>query len=210
ASIWIDQQLGDIYFFSSEEVKNLLHCRKVDADTTLHKLLDWVRSGRILFDPEGCLAQLRDMPREELVVNHSGSPAHQAWFGINFNFAHNRRYFNSGDERYRQALEIRLLYCLMDLLTGYFVLRELPWRGEKAAIVYLQDNDPDYLTLFLQAIRQSDLAQKFHDYAALVAQTMEGFGGVWARDEGSVLMKANAAVEEGITWLQAALAAQYS
>ena len=202
ASVWINQQLGDLYFFSHAEVLRMLSTKTVEADSTLHKLLGWAKTGTLLYDPEKRLTQLRALPPDEIEVQQTAGQAHRTWFGINFNFAHNKRYFNSGDDGYLQALEVRLLYCLMDLLSGYFVLRGIPWKGEKAAIQYLQAHDPDYLASFQQAIRQSELTEKFRLYSLVVQRTTAEFGGIWADDEGSVLMKADAPVKTGIQWLR--------
>jgi len=181
----------------------------VPADTTLHKLLDWAKTGILLHDPEKLLVQLRELPLDEVEVQQAAGQSHRVWFGINFNFAHNKRYFNSGDDGYLQALEVRLLYCLMDLLSGYFVLRGIPWKGEKAALHFLHQHDPDYLTLFQQTLRQNKLTEKFRLYSLLVEHTVAGFGGIWADDEGSVLMKGDAPVEAGIKWLRQLLAGSH-
>jgi hypothetical protein len=209
ASIWINRQLGDLYFFSTEEIETLLAQKTVQADSLLHKLLGWVASGKILHDPHQCLQQLREIPSASMKVQSSGDPRHQAWFGVNFNLAHNKRYFNSGDPHYWQALEIRLLYCLMDLLTAYFTLRNLPWQGEKAAIVHLKAHDPAFLAQFQHALRHGEMEEKFQDYTALAAQVLEPFGGVWADDECSVLMKENAPVDAGVAWLRQSLCTPY-
>ena len=201
ASTWINHQLGDLYFFSQEEITELLTQKQVTTDTFQKTLFDWVRTGTILYDPQQLWNQLRNLAPQDIQVNGIADKIHASWFGVNFNFAHNKRYFNSDDERYREALEFRLQYCTYDLLIAYFTLRELSWQGDKSAIIYLQKHDPEFLALFRQTIRQNQLDDKFHTYSSLVEKVLIGYGGIWADDDCSVLMK-NAPVEEGLEWLR--------
>lgn len=205
ASTWIDGQLGDLYFFHRTQIETLIGGKQVNAESVTGKLTEWVQTGTILFDREGLLEGLKSVAKVQSLTMKAGDAAHRIWFGVNFNFAHNRRYFNSGDELYRQALEIRLLYCLMDLLTAYFTLRSLPWEGEKSAIAHLQKHDPDYGELFFRALRETQLENKFNFYTILVERTLSDFGGMWAKDEGSVLMKNGMSEHEGIDWLKCIL-----
>lgn len=204
ASTWINHQLGDLYFFSQDEIKNLLTQKQVTTDTLQKTLLDWARTGTILYDPQQLWNKLRNLSPQDIQVNGIADKIHASWFGVNFNFAHNKRYFNSGDERYREALEFRLQYCTYDLLIAYYILRELPWQGDKSAIIYLEKHDPEFLALFRQTIRENQLNDKFHTYSSLVEKVLIGYGGIWAVDECSVLMK-NAPVEDGLCWLKRVL-----
>ena len=205
ASIWINHQLGDLYFFSQDEIKTLFTQKQVTTDTLQKTLLDWAQTGTILYDPQQLWNKLRNLAPQDIQVNGISDKIHASWFGVNFNFAHNKRYFNSGDQHYREALEFRLQYCTYDLLISYFTLRELPWQGDKSAIIYLEKHDPEFLALFRQTIRQNQLDDKFHTYSSLVEKVLIGYGGFWADDECSVLMKDDP-VEEGLEWLRKMLA----
>ena len=206
ASTWIDGQLGDLYFFHRTQIETLIRGGQGRARDFAEKLTEWVQTGIILFDREGLLEGLISSAKMQTLTVKADDAAHRTWFGINFNFAHNKRYFHSGDKLYRQALEIRLLYCQNDLLIAYFTLRGLPWKGEKTAITYLQKHDPEYSALFFRTLRETQLENKFALYTALVERTVSGFGGVWAKDEGSVVMKDEAPAQDGIDWLKGVLA----
>ena len=205
ASTWIDGQLGDLYFFHRPQIETLIRGEQGRAGGFAEKLTEWVQTGTILFDREGLLEGLKSTAKVQPLTVKADDVAHRTWFGINFNFAHNKRYFNSGDKLYRQALEIRLLYCQNDLLVAYFTLRGFPWEGEKTAITYLQKHDPEYSALFFRTLRETQLENKFALYTALVERTLSGFGGVWAENEGSVMMKDEAPAQDGVDWLKGVL-----
>ena len=100
ASTWINHQLGDFYFFSQDEINTLLTQKQVTTDTLQKTLLDWARTGTILYDPQQLWNQLKNLSPQDIQVNGIADKIHASWFGVNFNFAHNKRYFNSGDEHY--------------------------------------------------------------------------------------------------------------
>jgi hypothetical protein len=80
---------------------------------------------------------------------------------------------------YWQALEIRLLWTIHDCFVGYFTLRNIPWRGEKAAIVWLQAQDPAFLDLIQQCLAENEIARKFQLYEKLITQTIPDEMGMW-------------------------------
>ena len=208
ASTWIDGKLGDFYFFYRTQIETLIRGEQGRAGGFAKKLTEWVQTGTILFDRTGLLEGLKSTANAQsqtLLVKDTDA-IHRTWFGINFNFVHNNRFFNSGDKLYRQALEIRLLYCQNDLLIAYFILRGLPWEGEKTAIPYLQKHDPEYSELFFRTLRETQLENKFALYTALVERTLSGYGGVWNENEGSVLMNDKTPAHDGIDWLKGVLA----
>ena len=58
--------------------------------------------------------------------------AYRAWHKINYDRQHNGRMLASDDPDYATALDVRLLYGLDDVFTGYFAIRNLRWEGEKS------------------------------------------------------------------------------
>ena len=85
----------------------------------------------------------------------------------------------SDDEVYRQAVDLRMLYQLADLMVDYFHLRAMGWRGEEEAIRFWRDNDPDYLALFTRCQWAPDRAERISLYRDLVEATVEPAGYEW-------------------------------
>ena len=79
----------------------------------------------------------------------------------------NSRYYNSKDEIYHKALEFRLLYSVIELITAYFSFRSIPWRGEKSAVKYLQQNDQNFLSIFEKYSTSNSLPEKMKFYTEL-------------------------------------------
>lgn len=157
----------------------------------------WLRSGRILFDRSGLLAEAQDraLLRSEL-PGVDGAGRYSTWFSINYNLIQNRRMASSADPIYAMALELRLLYCLNDLWHAYFHLRDLPQRGEKDQIRHLQVADPDYLRLFQNAMRTVDARERLTISEELANRCLEPVGGVWP--PGSTCVVPWSASDEGM------------
>jgi len=108
---------------------------------------------------------------------------------INYNFITNNRYFKSSDPLYHQALEIRLAYSVVELTNAYFSFRGIPWRGEKAAIEYLQQHEVEYLKTFQAYTTSINLEQKMKSYQDLFRRTLHGEYQEW--DETFVVPMSN-------------------
>jgi hypothetical protein len=88
----------------------------------------------------------------------------------------------SPDPIYWTAVDFRLLYTLAELGSAYFRVRGLPWEGEKKAIRYWTDHDPDYLALFKQGMAATNREEKLQLYEQLAVLTLVPIGALW--DEG--------------------------
>ena len=177
---YIDQRLADIIFFTVAEVDRLLSLAEpVDAEEWVGRLLRWLRVGRIAFDRTGRLQRAqRKVLAGQWLSPASESRVYQTWFHINYNVKQNKRMLASDDPVYQQALDMRLLYGIAEVFTGYFDLRRLPWEGEKAAIRYLAANDRGYLDLFQRCLAETDRAQRVQLYEQLAALTTAPVGGL--------------------------------
>lgn len=148
----------------------------------------WLRSGRILFDRSGLLAEAHDRALHwgEL-PGVDGPDRYSIWFSINYNLVQNRRMATSIDPVYELGLELRLLYSLNDLWQAYFLLRELPQRGEKEQIRHLQVADPNFLQLFQSALRAAGAAERLAVSEELARRCLDPVGGVWPPGSACVL-----------------------
>ena len=141
---------------------------------------NWFSSGCIVFDKRGCLGRLRDrLMRDEigpvLTEGKSLSLVDKALY----NLAQTRRMSQSSDSVYQQAVDLRMLYQLADLMVDYFTLRRMAWAGEKEAIRHWQLSDPEYLDLFMRCYWERDGEERVRMYGDLVEATVEPTGFSW-------------------------------
>ncbi len=175
----IDGGVADVLFVAVDQLKHWPVSGGSGA-WPAETLGRWLRSGRILFDRSGLLADAQQ--RALNPIEHSDTDVidrYATWFSINYNLVQNRRMAGSADSVYTLALELRLLYSLNDLWQAYFRLRCLTQRGEKDQIRHLQVSDPDYLRLFQAALRATDARERVALSEELASRCLEPVGGVW-------------------------------
>lgn len=177
----IGGRLADLIFITRSEVAALsARADEIPQDSWEARLLDWVASGRIVWDRLGELAALR---RRAATLHPAALPdagdLYRTWFGVNYNLRQTQRILADADPVYQMTVDLRLLYCLSELWVAYFRLRGLAWRGEKAAIRHLVEHDPGYLQRFRRCLAETDRASKVAQYAALAAETLAPLGGLW-------------------------------
>ena len=177
----IDGRMGDLLFATTPEIAEIANAESaLDAATWVGMLASHLERAHIQFDRDGSLARAQDQIRRcELASDPAPSAAYRAWNKINYDRQHNRRMLESDDPDYATALDVRLLYSLVDVFTGYFATRGLRWQGEKAAVRHLRDHDPAFLALFQQALSETDRHAKFDLYERLCQQAAAPVGGLW-------------------------------
>ena len=143
-------------------------------------LASHLERAEILFDQHGALAMAQAQIRRcELASSAEPGAAYRAWNKINYDRQHNRRMLESDDPDYAAALDVRLLYGLVDVFTGYFATRGLRWQGEKASVRYLREHDPEFLALFQRAHSENDRRAKLDLYEQLCQQATAPVGDLW-------------------------------
>ncbi|MDE2038048.1 MAG: nucleotidyltransferase domain-containing protein [Patescibacteria group bacterium] len=176
---YIDGAPSDLFFYSSEEIRRILEAKKADEGAQTW-LMHWLKKGKIAFDKSGALTELQRC-RDGIELPSDEPGAERLAYKINYNLVNNARYFGSGDLSYLAALEIRLMYSIVEALVGYLAFRHVYWEGEKAAIAYLREHDPGYLKLFEAASRSPDIAGKFEAYKELAERTFTERYAKWGR-----------------------------
>lgn len=186
---WIDGTFADIYFFDLKNIKNIMSSESLFANPLIgsrientmdSRLYNWIKKSSIQFDKSGDLTKLKSK-QIELKVGEADKEI--SWNNINYNFEVNTRYFNSGDSVYHEALEMRLLYSVSQLITGYFSFRGIQWEGEKNAVKYLKDKDPKFYENFILYSKSSTLENKFKYYKQMVESVFSGPYHLWTRNE---------------------------
>lgn len=191
----IDGRLADLIFVTRPDVHAILNAsRPLDPGVWVGRLAAWLSEGTIRFDRHGELAAAQQTvkaaallrPRDETDVT-------QAHFALNYNLAQTTRLLTSDDPVYQLAAQVRLhWFGASDLLTHYLTIRRKPWRGEKAAIRYVQATDPDYLARYQRFLSTGDANAKFALYRQLAAEAAAPAGGLWPENVTSFQLERNA------------------
>lgn len=176
---YIDSLPADIFFYSSDDLKRIVLDKQIKEGGETW-LTHWLPKGKISFDKSGDLSKLQGMISE--IQYPLDTSAGTSAYKINYNLVNNTRYFESSDPLYHSALEIRLLYSIVEALVGYFSMRHIYWEGEKKAIQYLEENDPEYLSIFQKTARASNLPDKFTTYQDLVEKSFTTEYPKWDKD----------------------------
>ncbi|MEK7634889.1 MAG: nucleotidyltransferase domain-containing protein [Patescibacteria group bacterium] len=172
---WIDGVFADIFFFDLVDLKRISESKKIDSDNFDAILLDWIKKSNIYFDKSGILTELKSKASEINTSQPSDKSKKGFWQRINQNYVVDKRYFDSEDPLYHEALEIKLLYSMEQVICAYFAFRDIPWRGEKNAILYLKDNAPDFYKLFQNYTSATSLTERFEAYSQM-------FDSIWTND----------------------------
>jgi predicted nucleotidyltransferase len=176
-------RLTDLLFAAVPEVEQLLAGARPPADAWPARLARWVADGRIVFDRSGRLQRLSQLLAKSPLSAGRDNGSHETWFSLNYDLAQNRRLAASADPVDRTALQIRLLYAVKELVTGYFRLRALEWLGEKAAIRYLAEHDPGYLAVLRACLDETAPERRMALYETLAERTLGPVGGAWKPGE---------------------------
>lgn len=181
---WIDDVFADVFFFDTLDIKRIEDAREFFANDMDAIFISWLGKSTILFDKTGQVTNLKSKfeSKQDLVIIPQDEKK-QRWQKINYNFIANQRYFESGISLYLEALEIRLLYSVAELINGYFEFRDIPWRGEKQAIQYFKDNDEVFYKKFLEYSNTGDINKRFKLYAELVSITTTEAFPIWAKED---------------------------
>lgn len=200
----IENRLADIFFLDFGFVARLKNKKVVSANDLEGMVVEWLAHGKIEYDPTGALFTLKakideEPPRQRI----HDSEKRDLWIKVNYNFIANFRHHNSPDEIYHQALELRLLYSVIELVVAYFSFRDIPWRGEKAAVKYLKQNDAVFFSALLAWLESSDRNEKMNHYQRLFEMVFFGKYQKWPDDFIVPLSDHNRDEEELISFWQA-------
>lgn len=201
---WIEGRMGDLLFATTSEVESISDAGHAPgANGWVRRVAGFLASARIMVDRGGRLVRAQRAAQQwpEESIGPFRGDAYRAWHKINYDRQHNRRMLASDDSDYVTALDVRLLYGLADVLTGYFAIRSQHWEGEKAAIRRLRKHDPAFLELFRRCLAEQDRHAKFALYEQLCREATVPAGGLWAseptsahlRDPGTATPEAHAA-----------------
>ena len=178
---WVDGRLTEVYCTTVRALERIVADPASWPDAGEEGIVvTWLRSGRIAHDRAGRLGRARETARAAPPPTLPGErEIYGAWGKIGFNVAQMRRYLASDDPVAREAVDLRLLYSLAEVVVHYFTVRRLPWRGEKPALHYLAAHDPSFLDHLRQCLAETDRRRKVERYEELARRTLAPVGGVW-------------------------------
>lgn len=183
---FVEGRFTDIEFITLEEVGRLsrVDYSQVSMNSPDGTFLRWMQTARIEFDKTGYLIQIKNKSRKGLPLRPPDEGEIYSRFDkTSYNVAHTRRMSTSDDPDYHLAVDMRLLYQMADLMVDYFLVRKLPWQGEKPAIRYWKSHDPGYLDLFIKCISEKNRDRKVDLYRRLASETMAPIGALWQAGE---------------------------
>ena len=184
---WIGDVFADIFFFDIAD----LHKKELDVD-----LLNWVQKSKILFDKSGELTSFKESSPVLKLTAVSEEEKLSYWQKINYNLIANKRYFESNDPLDHTALELRLLYSVIEVVCGYLALRGIPWKGEKQANKYLEENASEFYSISQKYFQAESLNDRFQAYSKMISLVFTDKYKLWTKDSKIFIKKDGAIVQD--------------
>ncbi|MBY0473362.1 nucleotidyltransferase domain-containing protein [Patescibacteria group bacterium] len=179
---WIDNVFADIFIFDHTDLERLQGTPAILANSLDGMLATWLEKGHIIFDKSGLLSTLKET-RSHFKLAIPDQEKRDAWQKINYALIANTRYFHAvDDETYREALDLRLLYSVVELIGAYFTLRNIPWRGEKLAITHIREHAKDLFFSYQQFQHATTVSERFGHYEAMVGHVLTEEFKLWTKD----------------------------
>jgi predicted nucleotidyltransferase len=201
----IERRLAEIVFFSADTIEEWLAMETFDAESYAGSMLRRLQKARVAFDSTGRITRLYEKAlSSSWKEEHDQQKVWEAWFNCNYDLQHTKRLLTSPDPVYLIAGDLRLLTTISDLLTTYFLIRQVPWQGGKEAIRYLMSHDPDYLEVFQHCLAETNRERKVDLYEKVAALTLAPLGAVWSYDATAIELRTGGEMQPEL--LQAAFA----
>ena len=182
----LEGRFTDIIFALSQDIEDLSRAdnNSIAVNSMQGAILTWLKNARIKFDKTGHLEIIQKRVKKGLAARlPSEGEVYSRLDKASYNLAHTRRMMLSEDPDYQTAIDLRLLYQLADLMVDYFLVRGLPWQGEKHAVRYWRTHDISYFNLFIKCINEKDRLRKIDYYSELASATMAPVGELWHSGE---------------------------
>lgn len=201
----IERRLAEVVFFSADTIEQWLAIETFDAGSYASSILRRLQKARVTFDRTGRITRLYEKAlSSSWKEKHDQQKVWEAWFSCNYDLQHTKRLLTSPDPVYLMAGDLRLLTTLSDLLTTYFLIRQVPWQGGKEAIRYLMSHDPDYLEAFQDCVGETNRKRKLDLYEKAAALTLAPLGPLWSYDATAIELRTEGEMRPEL--LQAAFA----
>jgi len=201
----IERRLAEVVFFSADTIEEWLAMETFDAESYAASMLRRLQKARVAFDRTGRITRLYEKAlSSSWKEKHDQHKVWEAWFNCNYDLQHTKRLLTSSDPVYLMAGDLRLLTTISDLLTTYFLIRQVPWQGGKEAIRYLMSHDPDYFEVFQHCVAETNRERKVDLYEKVAALTLAPLGALWSYDATAIELRTEGEMRPEL--LQAAFA----
>ncbi len=181
---WIGGRFADIFFFDLGDMARIEKKRIIGGNTPEGTFVDWLKSGSIQFDKSGKTTELKALiARGKIKCRITREDTFSFQRKVSYNYTANNRYFSAKDPLYHEALELRLLYSVIELALAYFVLRGIPWRGEKNAMKYFKQKDGKYYTALARYFAARDLKTRMKLYNQMVPMALTKQYGIFPKSK---------------------------
>jgi hypothetical protein len=171
------------------DLKRIASSEKLDTESVDAILIDWIKKSNIYFDKSGVLTELKSKASYIDISHQSKRSKEGFWQRINHNYIADKRYFDSGDSLYHEALVIKLFYSMEQVICAYFAFRDIPWRGEKKAVLYLKDNAPDFYSSLQKYLKADSLELRFKHYSEMLGLVFTDKYKKWTEKDEIILKK---------------------
>ena len=198
----IGGRLADIVLVEIETADHLLTTTDQLKPMSFEALFaQKMRTARIIYDASERLHKVQQRITGEiwegrLPTKQQDSDLYTAWFWQSFGLLHLERMAYSQDLNYLSAVDMMLTACLSGTWQSYFDIRKMAWEGEKAAIQYWLEHDPEYLHAVRKCIESVNRKEKLAVYRDLVEQTIAPIDKVLTKGEtAAILANSNSTVD---------------
>ena len=180
---WVDNKPCEVHFFNIEELTQKLEKDNISPNDPEGLIVSFLEKADVRFDKTGILTSYKNNfgnIARKLQVPESK----KIWFDglINWAYITNKRYFESNNSNYWEALEIKLSGDLNLLIKAYFEFRDIPWRGEKQVVEYLKTIDTEFYNVYMSCLRESSLKEKYGIYTKLINLVFYGNYKLWNKE----------------------------
>lgn len=186
---WIDEIFAETFFFDLTDLKRISESKNIDSENFDAILIDWIKKSKIYFDKSKTLTELKSKAQNIDTSHQSNRSKEGFWQRINHNYIADKRYFYSGEPLYQEALEIKLFYSMEQIICAYFAFRNIPWRGEKNAVLYLKENATDFYKLFQNYTSATSLNERFQTYSQMFEAVFTDKYKKWTEKDEAILKK---------------------
>lgn len=180
---WVDDKPCEVHIFLDEEIKQILDKDSISPNDPEGLIVGLLEKADIKFDKTGVLSSYKN--NYENIARKLRVPENKKiWFNgvINWAYIINKRYFDSNDSEYLEALEMRLPGDISLLVKAYFEFRNIPWKGEKHVVRYLKSSDIEFYLTYKSYFKASTVEERYCIYTKLLSLVFYGEYGLWDKD----------------------------
>ena len=189
----VDGRHTDLRFLAVRELIDMIESDgPVNPHTPNGSTLLRMEDSRIEKDESGCLGRARQKVLNGVDLELlNDRQRYDRWWFMNMFLRIVGRLDRSDDPIYVQAAGMHVNGILDYLMIDYFNFRGLPWKGEKDAVRHWSSQDPGFLYLFMQCLKETDTSRRVALLKPLCALASKPFGPIWSDDQTAMHVRMN-------------------